>query len=99
MKRETFAIAAIGAIVCTTVAATGPTITFDSPCECSGAHGKGRWAVKNDPSTPPAEASAVQSVTPSDVYGWPAIDVKLTWQSERTGPRLIGTLSQAALLL
>jgi hypothetical protein len=26
-----------------------------------------------------------QAVTPSDVFGWPGPDVRLTWQSERTG--------------
>jgi hypothetical protein len=96
---RTLAAAAIILVWATAAAKDEPPVTFESPCECRDNHGKGRWSVKNDPSTPPAEASAVQSVTPSDVYGWPAIDVKLTWQSERTGPRLIGTLSQAALLL
>src|SRR6266550_4374669 len=36
-------------------------------------HGTGRWAVKIDPSLPPTDASAIQSVTPSDIYGWPGI--------------------------
>jgi hypothetical protein len=56
-----------------------------SPCECSSAHGKGRWAVKNDASTPPSDASAIQSVMPSDVFSWPGPDVHLTQHSERTG--------------
>jgi hypothetical protein len=29
--------------------------------------------------------SAIQAATPSDIYGWPGIDVQLNWQSERTG--------------
>ena len=66
-------------------AANSPPVTFESPCECRDAHGKGRWAVKNDPATPPTDASAIQSVTPSDIFNWPGIDVQLTWQSERTG--------------
>jgi hypothetical protein len=56
-----------------------------SPCECLDAHGKGRWAVKTDSSLPPADASTIQAVVPSDVFSWPGIDVALTWQSERTG--------------
>jgi hypothetical protein len=56
-----------------------------SPCECRDNHGKDQWALKNDPSTPPTDASAIQSITPSDMYRWPGIDVQLTWQSERTG--------------
>jgi hypothetical protein len=83
MTRATF-MAAI-ALACTTAVATTPPVTFESPCECRNAHGKGRWAVKNDPAPPPADASAIQSVTPSDVYGWLAIDAQLTWQLERTG--------------
>jgi|SRR6516165_1307313 hypothetical protein len=51
----------------------------------SGHHGEHRRSVKVDPSLPPADASAIQSVTPSDVYAWPGIDVHLTMQSERTG--------------
>jgi hypothetical protein len=56
-----------------------------SPCECRDAHGKARLAVKSDPSTPPADASAIQAVTPSDMFSWPGPDVHLTGQSERTG--------------
>jgi hypothetical protein len=41
--------------------------------------------VKNDPSLPPADANAIQAVTPSDIYSWPGPDVRLTQQSERTG--------------
>jgi len=48
-------------------------------------HGKHRWLVKNDPSLPPADANAIQAVTPSDIYSWPGPDERLTQQSERTG--------------
>ena len=41
--------------------------------------------VKNDPSIPPTDASAIQSVTPSDMFSWPGPNVRLTQQSERTG--------------
>jgi hypothetical protein len=63
----------------------GNPATVVSPCECRDNHGKGRWAVKNDPSTPPTNAGAIQSVTPSDVFSWPGPEEQLTWQSERTG--------------
>lgn len=72
-------------LVRSTATATPPPVTVVSPCECHDNHGKGRWAVKNDSATPPTDANAIQSVTPSQVYGWPGIDVQMTWQSERTG--------------
>src|SRR6266496_4457120 len=84
MMRVTFSLAAI-ALLCGTAAAEQPPVTVVSPCECRDAHGKGRWAVKNDPSTPPTDPSAIQSVTPSDVYSWPGPAEHLTQSSERTG--------------
>ena len=84
MMQTTLTIAAI-AFVCSTAAAAQQEVTCESPCECSSAHGKGRWAVKNDPSSPPTNATAIQSVTPSDIFIWPVSDVHLTQQSERTG--------------
>jgi hypothetical protein len=84
MRSATFTIAAI-AFLCSAAAPTSSPVTFESPCECRDNHGKGRWAVKNDPSLPPTDARAIQAVTPSEMYGWPGIDVQLTWQSERTG--------------
>jgi len=56
-----------------------------SPCDCRGNQGKVRWSVKNDSSVPPADASAIQAVTPSDIFSWPRLDVRLTQSSERTG--------------
>ena len=82
MTRATFTLAVV--IVCSTAAAEQPLVTIVSPCECLDAHGKGRWAVKNDPSTPPTDASVIQSVIPSQMYGWPSMGVHLNWQSERT---------------
>jgi hypothetical protein len=83
MTRATYTIAV--AFLCSTAAATEQEVTCESPCECSSAHGKGRWLVKNDPSSPPTDASAIQSVTPSDIFSWPGPDVHLTQHSERTG--------------
>ena len=79
-----FTIAAV-ALVSSAADATPPSVTFESPCECRDSHGKARLAVKNDPSIPPADASAIQAVTPSDVFSWPGPDVHLTGKSERTG--------------
>jgi len=67
------------------IAATSPPVIFESPCDCQGNHGEHRWAVKNDPSTPPVDASAIQAVTPSDVFSWPGPAEHLTQSSERTG--------------
>jgi hypothetical protein len=57
---ETVTIAAV-AFLCI-AGANSPPVTFESPCECRDAHGKHRWSVKIDPSTPPADASAIQAV-------------------------------------
>src|SRR5262245_40983601 len=73
----------IAALFCSTAAATEQAVTCESPCECSTAHGKGRWLVKNDPASPPTDASAIQSVTPSEIFSWPGPDVHLTQHSER----------------
>ena len=64
-------------------------VPAESPCECRGNHGEHRWAAKNDPSTPPVDASAIQAITPSDVFSCPgaieAFDVKLGayWDREQ----------------
>jgi hypothetical protein len=84
MTRATFTIAAI-ALLSSAAAATSPPVTFESPCECRDNHGEHRWAVKNDPSTPPVDASAIQAVTPSDVFSWPGPAEHLTQSSERSG--------------
>src|SRR5436190_3989783 len=81
--RETFTAAAV-ALLCT-ASASSPPVTFESPCSCRDNHGQHRWSVKIDPSLPPADANAIQAVTPSDIYSWPGPDVPLTQSSERTG--------------
>ena len=75
----------IAALFCSTAAAAPEPVTCDSPCDCHNAHGEGRWSVKTDPSLPPTDASAIQAVTPSEMFGWPGPDAALTMQSERTG--------------
>ena len=81
-RATTFAIAAI-ALLCT--AATSPPVTCESPCSCHDNHGKARVSMKNDPSPPPTDASAIQAVTPSDMFSWPGPVARLTPQSKRTG--------------
>jgi hypothetical protein len=85
MTRTTYTVAAIVLVCSTATAAPQPPVTFESPCSCRDNHGKHRWSVKNDLSTPPTDASAIQSVTPSDIFSWPGPDTPLTQSSERTG--------------
>jgi hypothetical protein len=49
---------------------TAPEVTFVSPCECIGFHGKNRWVAKTDLTPVPLDKSAIQSVTPSQIYAW-----------------------------
>jgi len=68
MRTGLFTIAAI-AFLCSTARAA-PLVTYESPCECQDNHGKHRWAEKNDPEQPPADATEIQAVTPSDIFTW-----------------------------
>jgi hypothetical protein len=83
MSRAAFTIAV--ALLCHKAAAAPEQVTCDSPCDCHDAHGEARWSVKSDASLPPTDASAIQSVTPSDMFSWPGMDLHLTWESPRTG--------------
>jgi hypothetical protein len=80
MRVRAFTIAV--AFLCSTAAAA-PLVTYESPCECRDNHGKQRWAEKNDPALPPADASAIQAVTPSDVFNWQGPTEYLVPSSER----------------
>src|SRR5436853_217613 len=64
--------------------AAAPEVTFISPCECIGFHGKTRWIAKTDLTPVPLDKSALQSVTPSQIYEWEGIgpDVELTRYTE-----------------
>ena len=75
----------IAAFFCSTAAAGPEQVTCDSPCDCHDAHGEGRSSVKTDAALPPTDASAIQTVTPSEMFSWPGADAALTMQSERTG--------------
>jgi len=84
--RETFTIAAA---VFPCIAGATPPVPFESACECRENHGQHRWSLKIDSSLPPTDASAIQSVTASDIYSWPGPEVPLTQSSERTGPSAV----------
>jgi hypothetical protein len=60
-------------------------VSFISPCECIGFQGKNRWIAKTDLSPVPVDASAIQSVTPSQIYAWDGLapDVELSSTTER----------------
>ena len=75
----------IAALFCSTAAPAQEQVACDSPCDCHEAHGEARWSVKTDPSLPPTDASAIQAVTPSEMFSWPGPDAALTIQSERIG--------------
>jgi hypothetical protein len=64
-------------------AAAAPLVTYPSPCECLDNHGKQRWAEKNDPAQPPSDASAIQTVTPSDIFNWQGPTEYLVPSSQR----------------
>ena len=40
---------------------------------------------QTDASLPPTDTSAIQAVTPSEMFSWPGPDTPITMQSERTG--------------
>jgi hypothetical protein len=63
------------------------TVTFTSACATQGQHGVDRWTPKTDASPIPNK-SAVQKVTPSDIYKWkgPGPKVPLTKKTETRLP-------------
>ena len=67
---------------------TAPEVSFISPCECIGFHGKNRWIAKTDFTPVPLDKSAIQSVTPSQIYAWEGIaaDVDLAGMVEARMP-------------
>jgi hypothetical protein len=65
-----------------------PEVIFLSPCECQGFHGKNRWIAKTDLTPVPLDKSAIQSVTPSQMFGWEGLapDVNLARMVEARMP-------------
>src|SRR4029077_8283999 len=67
---------------------TAPEVIFISSCVCQGFHGKNRWIVKTDFTPVPLDKSAIQSVTPSQIYAWEGLapDVDLASMVEARMP-------------
>jgi hypothetical protein len=94
MRRQAFTNRALLALLAFFVAAStfarpaSPEVIFVSPCECQGFHGKNRWVTKTDLSPIPSDKSAIQSVTPSQIYAWKGLgpDVELTGYTETRMP-------------
>jgi hypothetical protein len=65
-----------------------PTVTFVSPCECIAFHGVNRWVAKIDLSPVPSDKSAIQAITPSQIYAWEGLgpDVDMTDYTEARLP-------------
>jgi hypothetical protein len=65
-----------------------PTVTFVSPCECIAFHGVNRWVAKTDLTPVPSDQSAIQAVTPSQIYAWEGLppDVDMTDYTEARMP-------------
>jgi hypothetical protein len=84
MTRATFTIAVV--FLC--VAAAAPDVFFVSPSECQGFHGKNRWVTNTDLTPVPSDKSAIQSVTPSQIYAWEGLgpNVELTGTTEERIP-------------
>ena len=86
MKRTSFALAVF--VASTFGKEPAPTVTFVSPCECIGFHSINRWIAKTDLSPVPSDKSAIQAITPSQIYAWEGLapDVDLTSYTEARMP-------------
>src|SRR5438093_856926 len=87
MRRAPFALFAF-IVASVSARSPAPEVIFISPCECQGFHGKNRWIAKTDLTPVPLDKSAIQSVTPSQIYAWEGLgaDVDLTRQVEARMP-------------
>ena len=70
MKRAPSTLLALVAIAPTFAKEPAPDVTFVSPCECIAFHGVNRWVTKTDLSPVPSDKSAIQAITPSQIYAW-----------------------------
>ena len=89
MNRALLALLASFVIVSTFAKSTeAPIVTFVSPCECIGFRGKNRWIAKTDLTPVPLDLSAIQLVTPSQIYAWEGLgpNVQLTGMTEERMP-------------
>lgn len=80
MKRALSALLPFLIIARTFAKEPAPDVTFVSPCECLAFHGKNRWVTKTDLSPVPSDKSAIQAITPSQIYAWEGLppDVDMT---------------------
>jgi hypothetical protein len=62
-----------------------PTVTYVSPTECHGDHGKWRWHVKTEHARPPAHIAEDHKITPSDVAEWEPPEEKISTRTPRIG--------------
>ena len=88
MNRASFALLASLVVASVFARSEAPEVTFVSPCECQGFHGKNRWVTKTDLSPVPLDRAAIQSVTPSQIYAWEGLgpNVDLTDYTEARMP-------------
>ena len=88
MNRASFALLASLVVAPVFARSEAPEVTFVSPCECQGFHGKNRWVTKTDLSPVFSDKSDIQSVTPSQIYGWEGLgpNVQLTGATEERMP-------------
>jgi len=88
MKRAALILLAFFVIAPTFGKEPAPTVTFVSPCECIAFHGVNRWVAKTDLSPVPSDKSAIQAVTPSQIYAWEGLppDVDMTDYTEARLP-------------
>jgi hypothetical protein len=88
VKRVSFALAVFVIVAPTFGREPAETVTFVSPCECIAFHGEKRWVTKTDLTPVPSDKSAIQAITPSQVYAWEglAADVDMTDYTEARLP-------------
>jgi hypothetical protein len=62
VNRASFALLASLVVASVFARSEAPEVTFVSPCDCQGFHGKNRWVTKTDLSPVPLDKSAIRRV-------------------------------------
>jgi len=88
VRRALFIVLALFVVASTLGQEPAPNVTFVSPCECIAFHGVNRWVTKTDLSPVPSDKSAIQAITPSQIYAWKGLapDVDMTDYTEARLP-------------
>ena len=87
MNRASLALLASFVVASVLARSEAPEVTFASPCECQGFHGKTRWVTKTDQAPVPSDKSAIQPITPSQIYAWEGLgSMDLTRYTEERMP-------------